>query len=65
MLTGFHGIHVIMELYLFCSIYTNNKDHLQTRVIWALKRLVVLAFCRWSLAVVILNVYLYGGNFLG
>lgn len=45
MLTGFHGIHVLMVLYLFCSIYTINKDHLLPQVIWALKLGLVLAFC--------------------
>lgn len=46
MLTGFHGLHVIMELFLLCSIYSSNKNHLFSQVIQALRLGLVLAFCR-------------------
>ena len=64
MLTGFHGIHVIMELYLFCSIYSFNKDHLFAEVTWALKPGLVLAFCGCCLVAAFCYVYAYGSNVL-
>jgi len=64
MLTGFHGIHVIMEQFSFRSICSVNKDHLLKEVIWVLKPRLVLAFCGCGLAFVIPYVYAYGGNIL-
>jgi len=62
MLTGFHGIHVIMVPYLFDTIYTFNKDHFLPEVIWDLKLGLVLAFCRCCVVASFCNVYAYGSN---
>jgi heme/copper-type cytochrome/quinol oxidase subunit 3 len=64
LLTGFHGIHVIMVLFLFYSIYSFNKDHLSEETIWVLRHHLVLALCRFRLASLVYYVYAYGSNIL-
>jgi len=53
MLTGFHGLHVIMVPYLYCTIFPVNKDHFLPQVILVLKRRMVLALRRCGLAFII------------
>lgn len=62
MLTGFHGIHVIMELFLLYPIRSRNKDHFLPKVTSVSRRGVVLAFCGCRLVATFLNVYAYGSN---
>ena len=62
MLTGFHGIHVIMELFLLYPIRSLNKDHFLPKVTSVSRHGVVLAFCGCRLVATFLNVYAYGSN---
>ena len=60
MLTGFHGLHVIMELSLYSTICTIDKDHFRPEVTLVSRPGLVLALCRCSLVALVRNVYVYG-----